>query len=323
MGLLALLATQAPETAATPTPAEIAGKAYYDQLSTQMRTSASARERALFARISFDDPKAGGKALREAAQAAPTDPLVQFLWSTIGSGEWSGCDAASPCPEQAMAWARAEPSNGLAWLPPFNDLYKSGDEKAIDEAIAQMARAQAYDDHVIDAWQAYRKAIAARPMPAQVEATVGTALGTESLHPREDAEGIMAMAYAATLPLPLNSLTRACRREAHPDLAPARFENCARIGRAILDSNSSMILKTIATAVVRVSGQQNDADREAKRVLYWRQQAAVEAMNRPHGAEGYFADLVSTGSETRAQDLLLTRQGVALTPPKEWKAPGD
>src|SRR4029078_12393248 len=114
--------------------------------------------------------------------------------------------------------------------------------------------------------------------------------------PRDEVIGIMTMAYAAALPMQLGSITRAWRRELHPQSAPARFENCARIGRNILQSNSSMLMKTIATSVVHASGLENDADREAKRVLAWRQQAAVDAINRPQGADGYFADLPSTGS---------------------------
>lgn len=320
LALFALLATQAPdEAAAPPTPGDLAAKAYSEHLALQLRTSSSARERALSARMSYENPKQAGKVLREAAQAAPTDPLVQFLWSSMGPGEWSGCDAASPCPEQSVAWAHLEPDNGLAWLPPFEALYKAGDEHAIDEAIAQMARANRYDDHLVDTWQAMRDAISARPMSTELARQMLHGEGQVAGDPRGEAIGIMAMAYAAALPAQLGSITRACRRELHPQSAPSRFENCVSIGRNILKSDSSLLMKSIATSVVRVSGLQTDADREAKRVLDWRQQAAVEAVNRPNGADGYFADLASTGSEARAQELLLTRAGIALDPPKDWK----
>jgi hypothetical protein len=277
----------------------------------------------LSARISVDDPKGGGKALRGAAQAASTDPIVQFLWSTIGSGEYSGCDAASPCPEQAMAWARVEPDNGLAWLPPLSELSKSGDERAIDEAISEMAHAKVYDDHFVDTWLAFRKAIAARPMPASMVASAlhGANMGIRD--PIGEANSIMAMAYAAAVPQAVQALTHACRPQSHPQADPARFENCARIGRNMVKSDSSVLTKHMGFAVVRSSGQQNDTDRELRRVLDWRQQAAVEAMNRPHGGEGYFDDLAATGSESRAQELLLARAGIALDPPKDWKGRGE
>jgi hypothetical protein len=318
--LLALLATQTPEEAAAPpTPAELAAKAWSDNLALQLRTSSSARERALSARMSVDDPKQAGKVLREAAQAASTDPLVQFLWSSMGPGEWSGCDAASPCPEQSLAWAHIEPDNGLAWLPPFEALYKAGDEKSIDEAIAQMARANRYDDHLVETWLALRKAISARPMSTEVATQMLHGESRVAGDPRDEVIGIMSMAYAAAVPMQLGSISRACRRELHPDSAPERFENCARIGRNVMNSDSSVLMKTIASGWLRVSGMQNDADRETRRVFDWRRQASVDAMNRPHVAEGYFDDLASTGSESRAQELLLTRAGIPLDPPEDWK----
>jgi hypothetical protein len=301
-----------------PTEAERAGKAYADALAQQLRTSTSARERALSARMYPEDPVGGGKVLREAARAAPTDPLVQFMWATIGK-TFSGCDAVSPCPEQTMAWARVEPGNALAWLPPFEALAGSGDEQGIDEAIRRMAHAGSYDDHFVDAWLAFRQAVAARPMPAQA---VKQLVEGGNLASGKEASDVMAMAYAAALPLPMVSLSRACRREAHPQAAPARFEDCARIGRGISQSDSSVMMKQLGLSLVHVSGLENDADREAKRQMDWRQQAAVEAMNRPGGAEGYFADLASTRSETRAQELLLARHGIALEPPADWQPRG-
>jgi hypothetical protein len=316
----AMLATAAPAGVGpdAPTEADRAGKAYADSLAQQLRTSTSARERALSARMYFDDPAGGGKVLREAARAAPTDPLVQFLWATIGH-TFNGCDAASPCPEQTMAWARVEPGNGLAWLPPFEALARAGDEQAIDEAIHRMAHAGGYDDHFVDAWLALRGAILARPMPAQVvkKLVEGGNLATD-----KEASDVMAMAYAAALPLPMVSLSRACRREAHPQAAATRFEDCARIGRGIVQSDSSVMMKQLGLSLVHASGLEGDADREANRQMDWLQQATVETMNRRGGAEGYFADLASTRSETRAQELLLARHGIALEPPADWQPRG-
>ena len=145
---------QAPQTAA-----EAAMKAYWDRLPNQLRTSESARERALGARFKApEDPVGTGKALREAAQAAPTDALVQMIWATVGD-RWSGCAAIESCPEQSLAWSRVEPDNGLAWVPVFEAMGKKGDARSIDADIARMAAARYYDDHYIDYWMAWRKAI--------------------------------------------------------------------------------------------------------------------------------------------------------------------
>jgi hypothetical protein len=325
LALLALLATASPDDApsAPPSAADLASKAYSENLGKQLRASTSPRERALGARMYFDDPTSAGKVLREAAKAAPNDVLVQLQWSTIGSA-WSGCDAASPCPEQAMAWARVEPDNGLAWLPAFEALYRSGDERAIDAAIAHMAGAGSFDDHFVDAWLAFRGAIAARAMTASVAKRLLASEDAGDADPRQAASDVMAMAYAAALPLPLTGLSRSCKRESHPQLAPARFEDCARIGRAIVHSDSSVMMKMLGMSIVHVSGLEDDSDRQARRALAWRQQSSVAAMNRPSGAKGYFADLASTRSEVRAQELLMARSGIAPEPPPEWQDPrGD
>ena len=326
--LVALLATQAPTTSeeAPDTAAEAAGKAYFNSLQASMRNSGSARERALAARMALvQDPKGTGKALRAAAESAPGDGLVQMLWSGMGQ-PWNGCDTSSPCPEQALAWSRAEPGNGLAWLPAFQATYKSGNEQAIDAAIARIADAEVYDDHVIDAWSAYRTAIAAHPMPMQF---VHAWRQQDAERPRDEkaarmeAAGVIAMAHAAAMPLSIQSLTHACDRARHPQLDTARFDHCAAIGRGLVQSNASVISKRIGSALVRMSGLENEADRQAQREHVWAWESASELLDErkhPGVLAGYFDDLASTGSETRAQELLMARHGVALQPPAEWQS---
>jgi hypothetical protein len=117
-------------------------------------------------------------------------------------------------------------------------------------------------------------------------------------------------------------LSRACRRSEHLQLAPKRFEDCARIGRGIMASESSVMAKMTGSALIRASGSQNDADRQARRALEWRQASAGKAIDErlhPGGLAAYIADLDSTGSETRAQELAMARHGIPLDPPADWK----
>lgn len=168
------LAAQSPaESLPVPeTAAEAAGRMYSDSLHAQMAASKSPRERAMAARSAFlDEPSDRGKSLRAAAQAAPGDPLVQMLWSSSGS-QFSGCERTGPCPEQVFAWERAEPENGYARMIAFQAEGKTGDDAAIDVAIAHIADAPRYDDHVIEFWREFRRAVAARPMPAIVVANI-------------------------------------------------------------------------------------------------------------------------------------------------------
>ena len=137
-----------------------------------------------------------------------------------------------------------------------------------------------------------------------------------------EAAGVLAMAHAAALPLPMQSLVHACDPSRHPGLASDRFENCANIGRGIVQSNASVVSKRIGAALVRRSGLETDADRQAARALSWGMEVGNELLDeleQPGRLAGYFEDLASTGSETRAQELLMTRHGVALEPPAGWK----
>jgi hypothetical protein len=297
--LVTLLATTTPVNGGeADDPGALAGQRYIDSLVADVRERGSSRERALFARVSWRE-RAG--ALQRAARAAPTDALVQMLWSTQGG--------------DARAWSRVEPGNGFAWMAALDAEAASLDEAGIDAAIARIAGAGGYDDHFVEAWLDYRRVIAARPMPASLTGTISH--GDPGL-----AAGIMAMAYAAALPMSLRTLSRACKREKHPRVAAERFENCARIGRGLLRSESSVFSKRFGSGLVRNSGLEDAADREARRSLDWQLEASTELLrDASMSAEGpsYFNDLAATGSETRAQELLLARHGLPLQAPANWQ----
>jgi hypothetical protein len=316
LALAALLATQVPaESAEAPeTAAEAASKAYWASLQAGMAASRSPRERAFAAQGTFLD-RADDGALRSAAQSAPGDALVQMLWSTSGDG--SG--------ERARAWEIVEPGNGFAVMTTFRAEARSADDRTIDAGIARIAAAEGYDDHLVDYWRAYRRAIAARPMPGIVVATFQGASGKGPgvAATREEAGAIAAMARAAALSLaPIVPVLRACRRSDHPDAPAQRFEDCARIGRGVMASRSSVLVKMAASSIVRVSGLENDADREARRRMEWRQASAGQAIDeRVHrdAVRQYFSDLDSTGDEAHAQELAMARYGIAMDPPLDWR----
>lgn len=80
--------------------------------------------------------------------------------------------------------------------------------------------------------------------------------------------------------------------------------------------------KMVGYSLVRVSGLENDADRQVRRTMQWRQLSASRAINEAGHAGGtaaWFADLESTGSESRAQELAMARNGIALDPPAGWE----
>jgi hypothetical protein len=288
--LIFLLALAAPSTQ------DRIGFDYLASLQAQVRADGTPRERALFLR----SDEAGTTEVRAAAKAAPADALVQMAASTYG--------------DDRLAWSRTEPANGLAWVAAVGE---DEEPAAIDAAIARIADADLYDDHFVDAWLVYRDLFAKRAMP--------TALVTTSGHgDRRLAVDVMAMAYAAALPMRWMAVTHACDRARHPQAPEARFEDCARIGRALEHSGASVVSKRIGGSLVRRSGLQDHADREAQRVLDWKLQVAGELLDEkssPRELAAYFDDLASTRDEVRAQELLLARHGVARQPPADFQGP--
>jgi hypothetical protein len=314
MSLSHLLLAASLATSPSPVPSDadmVASTLYMQSLVSELRASKSARSRAVAESFSTDGSSEA--AMQQAAEDAPADVLVQMLWSTRHENRTSA---------QALAWARAEPGNGLAWVPALDS--RQADVADLDEAISRIAEAQTYDDHLVDAWETYRRAFASRPMPAPMLASfhlTETPTRLDAATAREAAEAIMAMAHAAALPFRVLTLTRACNRAENRQASAARFEACARIGRGIMRSESSAATKMIGSGLVRRSGLENDGDREAKRALDWRMQAAGDLLRTgPGEIVGYFTDLASTGSETRAQELLMARHGVAADPPPGWHA---
>jgi hypothetical protein len=297
--LLASLAT-APgaDEGVAETAAERAGRAYTRGLLADIRASGSPRERALFARVDPDASADAMTTLRAAALAAPADAVVQMFMSGIGG--------------DASAWSRVEPDNGLAWIPLMEGLPRDG--KDTDAAIARIAEAPGYDDHFVETWLAFRNAIAARPMPRAMAVSSGQG-------DVRNATNIMAMAYAAALPVQFTSLSRACDQSRLPKPSTARLEACAHIGRGIMASEGSVMTKRLGAMLVRVSGLQGDADRAARRSLDWLLQASWELLDEgthPGELNAYFADLAATSSETRAIELLLARHGRPIEPPADW-----
>jgi hypothetical protein len=331
IALTALLASTAP----TPQTQDLdeAFRQYSRRLSVALDNSNSPRDWALQARNVWLDAdaaevsRAGGHVdmLRKAAQAAPNDRLVQWLWANAEPAR-SGCDAAHPCPERAAALARLEPDNAAAWIPVLDEAARVGDVAGVDAALARMAAATRHDDLFVEtalAWEAlYRR----YPLPedmARHAAGEATPASTRSAAGAAPALAIIAaIARAAAMPLSAQAI-RACDRDKNPQAPVARFENCGRIGRLMLGTGNTVIARRFGAAYLRRSRTTAAADLAAERVLEWRLRQSLSLARQfesdPAEMQRYFADLASTGSEVAAQELYLQRAGIALTPPADWQ----
>jgi len=335
--LVSLLAASHP--APPPPPAVVANDAgqapemapsqrvYLARLRETLRSSPSARDRALGSQFfgvgPFDEKEQllRGRELRAAAQAAPTDRLVQYLW-TMNAGPMSGCDERAPCPERRLAATRAEPDNGMAWLSAANLGKEERASPKVDVLLARAADSERFDTHFVDLVRSWSQVYKANPLPPEA---IANALGASQWTNVDEAGMVMAIAQSAVF-ASSGSPRLMCRRHDLPQLPEARFALCARLGRKIMHLANSTIEQKLGYSLIKTAGVTPTAEDEAfYRRLQWRERAAsgyFEPSQNPGEFRAYFADLLSTNDEGRAQELVLARHGIPLEPPKGWKPEG-
>jgi hypothetical protein len=300
--------------------------AWLNSLAASLRASASPRERALGTKLALDSwsdasVAARGRQLREAAKAAPADPLVQSMWAIASDAE-AGCDARSPCVGRRFAHARVEPGNAVAWIPAFPKADEKPGEAEIDGLLEKMAAAERADDLFALNVRAWNDIYSARPLqPALLREQ-----SEYHQHPRQ-AVHVAAIANAAAMVFGnWQPVLKTCRRKEQPQAPARRFELCAQAGRVFMRAGTSFITESLGFALVRNSGLVTADDRLARRRSQWRQQAMIDlakALENPREFDLYFDDLLSSGVEARAVELLMQRNGVPIEPPANWQAPSS
>jgi hypothetical protein len=316
--------TPAIEEEAVISPEEIA---WSKSLAASLRASASPRERALGTRTGEFEPgwearsDARGRQLREAAEAAPTDALVQSMWAVASDGE-AGCDARSPCPERRFAQARAEPGNALAWIHAFPDADANASEAELQDLLEKMAAAERADDYFAESVHAWHDIYSARPLSPGLLRAPPPYRG----QPRFAVQVAAIASAAAMVGGAWRPLLKACRRREQPQAPARRFELCAQVGRGIMRNGTSLMTESLGYALVRNSALVTAEDRLMKRRAQWRQQALIDLamrMESPQESDAYFKDLLSTGIESRAVELIMQRHGIPIEPPVDWQAPSS
>jgi hypothetical protein len=133
---------------------------------------------------------------------------------------------------------------------------------------------------------------------------------------------MMAVGQSVVFSLYAPGASLSCSRKRQPDLPQARLETCARIGRKIMQTGTTLMMFGSGIGVVNSTGLATAEDLERVRRHRWMTEQLGHTTGP--GASGrefnlYFDDLLSTRSEIRAQELLLQRQGLTLDPPAGWK----
>ncbi|HEY2344779.1 MAG TPA: hypothetical protein VGH80_02725 [Xanthomonadaceae bacterium] len=318
-------------TVERPSSQQQDARAAYDAamraLGVGLRNSASPRDRALVAYIgsayliesrpsTSAERMANGAVLRAAAEAAPGDGYVQSLWMA-DKPEYSGCNSRTPCPDRSKALIHAEPDNALAWLPAVED---AKDEAATDAALARMAQATTYDDHLGDAQKAWMDAFARYPLPAPrtAEAAKYTPLATVY----EVANDLTKDTSASFAHPSFGGINTDCDRRRNPAASPQRFRDCAQIGRTILAHSGSLLGYMFGRDLLRISGQATPADIEMARIYRWQIdnwfQPRLGMLEDPEEVNAIADDWGHADNEIEVMRIELTRAGIALVPPRGW-----
>ncbi len=287
----------------------------FGRIERSLRGSTSPRDWALAAQLykpptlalQADADLKKGELLRRAAEAAPNDRFVQWAWANATPAA-SGCDAQHPCPNRSAALAIIEPDNGAAWFPVLHEAWSNNDTRGTDEALARMAGATRFDDLFVDGVAAWSDVY--QRYPVNPDAANPTTVS------------VIAGAIASAMALPQLTAMRACYRDKQDGAPASRLEVCGRIGRLMLHDGTTVLARSAGRAFLRSSGTMTQADVDAGRAIDWlaHQQASLSIETSPDRLRAYAADMQATGSEIKAAELQLQREGLTLLPPPGWKS---
>ncbi len=284
-------------------------------LNTAMRSSTRPRDWALAASGSPNPSRTIGAAtahfdgdLFRAAQAAPSDALVQ--WLVANYGDTGTPEGAARRGAAIEALTRIEPDNGAVWMQALNVAAGAGDDDAVDDALARMAEARRFDDHFVDIVHAWIDVYDRHPPPAS--------LSTDAY----DAGFVTAFAKAAATAMPAyQAIVNACKPRAE---GSDRAASCTTAGRVMLERGDTLIARSIGFAILRNLDAATEADRAAKRNLEWYQANVLSGT----GENGDARDALAHESDWRRMsdeiDVLksaLRRAGLPTEAPEGWNPP--
>lgn len=298
---------------------------YQHAMEASLRASASARDWALSTQVVHAGEREGaaaeddarGALLRRAAESAPNDRLVQWIWA-IAPAETSGCTAARPCRDRGSALARLEPDNGAAWVPAVADAVRFNNAQASDDALARMAAATRYDEVFHDAMGAWLDVFRRFPLPAELLQMPDGKVGDPTLAAQVD-----ALAQRASALAPYDELVHACQRDARQPAATARLANCAKAGRLMIHQSTTIVAGMVGEAVLHASAAATSEDDDKARTAAWQleqhAQLAPKGDNDAAQMRTQMDLLVGSDSEVAALHAELQRAHVPLTPPIGWQ----
>ena len=134
----------------------------------------------------------------------------------------------------------------------------------------------------------------------------------------------MAIARAAALAMPNYGSVMAACKSLNAPVAADRREACLAAGRLMLNHSSTLVSMQIGQGLLRLAGAADIAE-ITRNVGYLTQEYARlsnSALEEPAEFTRFQADWLQTRNEIQIAKNLLTRAGIPLLPPADWKAAG-
>jgi hypothetical protein len=291
---------------------------FESSLDTAMRSGTRPLDWALAATVNAKPERTIGAAspnvdgdLFRAAQAAPNDPLVQ--WLVANRADTSTPEGAAHRTAAVDALTRIESDNGANWMEALVDAEKRGDANGTDDALTRMAESRRFDDHFVGVVHAWLDAYDRHPPPPGIS--------TDNY----SAGFVVAFAKAAATALPAyQGIVRVCKPPAADGAAFERAGRCATVGRTMLHHGTTMIAQSIGFAILRELDVANDDDRAANRNVEWYRANALSGTgyeSNPRDALAYESDWRRMDDEIDVARSALHRAGLPTEAPSGWTSP--
>lgn len=302
---------------------ELAGPVFLD-----LSTSTAPRDWMLASQLEMlldpRDPayssKVRAELLRNAAAAAPDDALVQWVAMTAlpSDGGKGGCSAPAGLPTNMDNLLRLESDNGLAWLPVLRHAYQNDDALGMDAALARMAAAERFDDHIGDFAKVLVQFHAEHP---QLLRAINKAQETSPDEPggEASAESFSVMMAKTEIPSYPYLLLSICGDGPQAPLEPARRAVCADLAQRLLRLGKSSDLQVVAVNLMRRFGEHEAAAEAAMREYRWLTTVLLRAEDADKAFNDVGAEWLRSGNEQQAMRTVAQARGLPLTPPPFWQ----
>ncbi|HET9032505.1 MAG TPA: hypothetical protein VFN25_06330 [Dokdonella sp.] len=244
--------------------------------------------------------------LDRAAQMAPDDAWVQWL-------AVAGATPSGSLSEPLLALQRLAPDNGAIWLFQLRRATQAKDNSGINEALHRIGASSHFDDYFTTNATEWLKFLRDYPLPETY------AIADKAMTERMVLISANSRAAATYLPGAFSAIS-VCKPKSEP-LTADRRAACLAAGRLMLNQSSSLSSMAAGAAVLRAA-QAADTDDITRNQKYFTEEYAIaanEAIANPDEIESYVSDWIQTRNEVQFARNLLTRAGIPLLPPADWK----